>query len=181
MGSAHTVQQCPPKIYVNARCSLHRLESTGEPSVHHHVSQSFIAWQRRHQVPENGPTPQNIISPGKVKQQQPPQQQQQHQQQHQYKAYLRQISPVQTTPLFLHGGQGQERGRHAQGGSGQVVPETENLPLKDDKAETEATTEAEAATPSTDCLENMKPFLIGGAVVAVGAILLGVLLLARRN
>ena len=110
MGSAHTVQQCPPKIYVNARCSLHRLgllqhvvgcsssltmwlfpfmsafiticslysthpvrlgtgqpvESTGEPSVHHHhhVSQSLIAWQRR-QVPENGPTPQNIISPGK--------------------------------------------------------------------------------------------------------------------
>ena len=63
-----------------------------------------------------------------------------------------------------------------------VVPETENLPSKDDKEETEAMTEAEeAATPSTDCLEHLKPFLIGGAVVAVGAILLGVLLLARRN
>ncbi|CAL8243702.1 unnamed protein product [Lota lota] len=63
-----------------------------------------------------------------------------------------------------------------------VVTETENLPSKDEKAETEATTEAEeAATPSTDCLEHLKPFLIGGAVVALGAILLGVLLLARRN
>ena len=47
------------------------------------------------------------------------QQQQPPQQQHQYKAYLSKFSPAQTTPLFLHGGQGQERGRHAQGGSGQ--------------------------------------------------------------
>lgn len=63
-----------------------------------------------------------------------------------------------------------------------VVPETENLPSKDEKAEGEATTKAEeAATSSTDCLEHLKPFLIGGAVVAVGAILLGVILLARRN
>ncbi|CAL8351994.1 unnamed protein product [Merluccius merluccius] len=65
-----------------------------------------------------------------------------------------------------------------------VVPETENLPSNDEKveAEAEATPEAEeAAASSTDCLDHLKPFLIGGAVVAMGAILLGVLLLARRN
>ena len=62
-----------------------------------------------------------------------------------------------------------------------VEPETESPPSKDDKAETDAPTEAEEAATPTDCLEHLKPFLIGGAVVAVGAVLLGVLLLARRH
>ncbi|KAK0140247.1 hypothetical protein N1851_022855 [Merluccius polli] len=65
-----------------------------------------------------------------------------------------------------------------------IFLQTENLPSNDEKveAEAEATPEAEdAATSSTDSLDHLKPFLIGGAVVAMGAILLGVLLLARRN
>ncbi|CAG5856664.1 unnamed protein product [Menidia menidia] len=39
----------------------------------------------------------------------------------------------------------------------------------------------EAAASGTDSLEHLKPFLIGGVVIAAGAILVGVLLLARRN
>lgn len=63
-----------------------------------------------------------------------------------------------------------------------VTPEPENPPPQDGAAEAEAASEGEeAAASSTDSLEHLKPFLIGGAVIAAGAILLGVLLLARRN
>ncbi|XP_071388003.1 cell cycle exit and neuronal differentiation protein 1-like [Centroberyx affinis] len=63
-----------------------------------------------------------------------------------------------------------------------AAPEPEAPPAQDGAAEAEVTTEAdEAAASGTDSLEHLKPFLIGGAVIAAGAILLGVLLLARRN
>lgn len=50
--------------------------------------------------------------------------------------------------------------------------------VEDGSAEPEG---EEAAEASTDSLESLKPFLIGGAIIAAGAILLGALLLARRN
>lgn len=65
-----------------------------------------------------------------------------------------------------------------------AAPEPELPPSQDGAAEAEAEAEAageEAAASGTDSLEHLKPFLIGGVVIAAGAILLGVLLLARRN
>lgn len=64
-----------------------------------------------------------------------------------------------------------------------AAPEPENPPQDGVvEAEAEATSQTdEAAASNTDSLEHLKPFLIGGAIIAVGAILLGVLLLARRN
>lgn len=67
-----------------------------------------------------------------------------------------------------------------------AAPEAGNpsAPPQDGAAEQEAAPEGgeeAAAAASTDSLESLKPFLIGGAVIAAGAILLGVLLLARRN
>lgn len=61
-----------------------------------------------------------------------------------------------------------------------AAPEPEQPPPQDGAAEAEAAGE-EAAATGTDSLEHLKPFFIGGAVIAVGAIFLGVLLLARRN
>lgn len=66
-----------------------------------------------------------------------------------------------------------------------AVPEAEKLPASQDgaaEAESAAAAAAgdETAASGTNCLEHLTPFLIGGAVIAVGAILLGVLL-ARRN
>ncbi|KAF7664630.1 hypothetical protein LDENG_00171450 [Lucifuga dentata] len=61
------------------------------------------------------------------------------------------------------------------------APEPENPPPQDGAAEAEATAEADNAASGTDSLEHLKPFLIGGAIIAAGAILLGVLILARRN
>lgn len=62
------------------------------------------------------------------------------------------------------------------------APEPEHPPPQDGVAEAEAAAASdEAAASGTDSLEHLKPFLIGGAVIAAGAILLGVLLLARRN
>lgn len=55
-------------------------------------------------------------------------------------------------------------------------------PPEDGAADPEAGAEgADPGEACTDSLESLKPFLIGGAVVAVAAILLGALLLARRN
>jgi len=63
-----------------------------------------------------------------------------------------------------------------------AAPEPEQPPPQDGAAEAEAPAAGdEAAASGTDSLEHLKPFLIGGAVIAAGAILLGVLLLARRN
>ncbi len=63
-----------------------------------------------------------------------------------------------------------------------AAPEPEHPPPQDGAAEAEAAAAGEeAAACGTDSLEHLKPFLIGGAVIAAGAILLGVLLLARRN
>ncbi|XP_026233546.1 cell cycle exit and neuronal differentiation protein 1-like isoform X2 [Anabas testudineus] len=63
-----------------------------------------------------------------------------------------------------------------------AAPEPEHPPPQDGAAEAEgAAAGDETATSGTDSLEHLKPFLIGGAVIAAGAILLGVLLLARRN
>lgn len=46
-------------------------------------------------------------------------------------------------------------------------------------------TDQQGATESGGCscemLESLKPLLIGGAVVALGAVLVGVILLARKN
>lgn len=61
-----------------------------------------------------------------------------------------------------------------------AAPEPEHPPPQDGAAEAEAAGD-EAAASGTDSLEHLKPFLIGGVVIAAGAILLGVLLLARRN
>lgn len=63
-----------------------------------------------------------------------------------------------------------------------ATPEPDQPPPRDGAAEAEGAAPAdETATPGTDSLEHLKPFLIGGAVIAAGAILLGILLLARRN
>lgn len=65
-----------------------------------------------------------------------------------------------------------------------AAPEPENPPPQDGEAEAEAAAAAagdEAASCCTDSLEHLKPFLIGGAVIAAGAILLGMLLLVKRN
>lgn len=63
-----------------------------------------------------------------------------------------------------------------------ATPEAENPPPQDGAPEAEAAPETEeAASCCSDSLEHLKPFLIGGAVIAAGAILLGVLLSARRN
>lgn len=63
-----------------------------------------------------------------------------------------------------------------------ATPEPEQPPTQDGATEAEATTAGDETTArGTDCLENLKPFLIGGAVIAAGAILIGVLILARRN
>lgn len=63
-----------------------------------------------------------------------------------------------------------------------AAPETETPPQNGaSEAEAEAAAGAAAADSGTDSLEHLKPFLIGGAVIAAGAILLGVILLARRN
>lgn len=63
-----------------------------------------------------------------------------------------------------------------------AAPEPELPPAQDGAAEAEAEAAGdEAAASGTDSLEHLKPFIIGGAVIAAGAILLGVLLLARRN
>lgn len=61
-----------------------------------------------------------------------------------------------------------------------AAPETETPP-QNGAPEPEAAAGAAAEASGTDSLEHLKPFLIGGVVVAAGAILLGVLLLARRN
>lgn len=61
-----------------------------------------------------------------------------------------------------------------------AVPETETPP-QNGASEAEEAAGGAAAASGTDSLEHLKPFLIAGAVVAAGAILLGVLLLARRN
>lgn len=61
-----------------------------------------------------------------------------------------------------------------------AAPETETPP-QNGASEAEEAAGAEAAASGTDSLEHLKPFLIGGAVIAAGAILLGVILLARRN
>ncbi|KAJ7995001.1 hypothetical protein DPEC_G00255370 [Dallia pectoralis] len=58
----------------------------------------------------------------------------------------------------------------------------EKPPVEDVAAEPEEASEnGGAADASTDSLEFLKPFLIGGAIIAAGAILLGALVLARRN
>lgn len=63
-----------------------------------------------------------------------------------------------------------------------AAPEPEHPPSEDGAAEVEAAAAGdEAAASGTDSLEHLKPFFIGGVVIAAGAILLGVLLLARRN
>lgn len=61
-----------------------------------------------------------------------------------------------------------------------AAPETETPP-QNGASEAEAVAGDAAAASGTDSLEHLKPLLIGGAIVAAGAILLGVLLLARRN
>lgn len=60
-----------------------------------------------------------------------------------------------------------------------ATPEPEIPPPQDGSAEGDAGDGA--AGSCRDSLEHLKPFLIGGAVIAVGAILLGAMLLARRN
>lgn len=63
-----------------------------------------------------------------------------------------------------------------------AAPEPENPPpSQDGAAEAESAAAGGDKASGTDSLEHLKPFLIGGAVIAAGAILLGVLLLARRN
>uniref|UniRef100_A0A3P9QI68 Si:ch73-119p20.1 n=1 Tax=Poecilia reticulata TaxID=8081 RepID=A0A3P9QI68_POERE len=63
-----------------------------------------------------------------------------------------------------------------------AAPEPENpcfSSVQDGAAEAESAAGDKAS--GTDSVEHLKPFLIGGAIIAAGAILLGVLLLARRN
>lgn len=58
-----------------------------------------------------------------------------------------------------------------------ATPEPEIAPPQDGA---EAETAAGEAS-GTDSFEQLKPYLIGGAIIAAGAILLGMLLMARKN
>ncbi|CAL9701615.1 unnamed protein product [Knipowitschia caucasica] len=58
-----------------------------------------------------------------------------------------------------------------------ATPEPEVAPPQDGAADAEAAGEA----PATDSFEQLKPYLLGGAIIAAGAILLSVLLVARRK
>lgn len=58
-----------------------------------------------------------------------------------------------------------------------ATPEPEIAPPQDG-GEAEADT---GAASGADSFEQLKPFLIGGAIIAAGAILLGMLLLARKK
>lgn len=62
-----------------------------------------------------------------------------------------------------------------------AAPEPANPPISKDEGAESAAAGDEAVASGTDSLEHLKPFLIGGVAIAAGAILLGVLLLARRN
>ncbi|RVE74479.1 hypothetical protein OJAV_G00022450 [Oryzias javanicus] len=64
-----------------------------------------------------------------------------------------------------------------------TAPEAEKPPASQDgAAEAEAAAAGdETAASGTNCLEHLTPFLIGGVVIAAGAILLGAVLLAKRN
>lgn len=58
-------------------------------------------------------------------------------------------------------------------------------PATEPEKPADGATDQQGATESGGCgcemLESLKPFLIGGAVVALGAVLVGVILLARKN
>lgn len=56
-----------------------------------------------------------------------------------------------------------------------ATPEPEIAPPQDG-----GEAEAEAAS-GTDSFEQLKPYLIGGAIIAAGAILLGMLLMSRKK
>lgn len=58
-----------------------------------------------------------------------------------------------------------------------ATPEPEIAPPQDG-AEAEA---AAGESSGTDSFEQLKPYLIGGAIIAAGAILLGMLLMARKK
>lgn len=58
-----------------------------------------------------------------------------------------------------------------------ATPEPEITPPQDG-AEAEA---AAGEASGTDSFEQLKPYLIGGAIIAAGAILLGMLLMARKK
>lgn len=58
-----------------------------------------------------------------------------------------------------------------------ATPEPEIAPPQDE-AEAEA---AAGEASGTDSFEQLKPYIIGGALIAAGAILLGVLLMARKK
>ncbi|MCI4383822.1 hypothetical protein PGIGA_G00031250 [Pangasianodon gigas] len=59
-------------------------------------------------------------------------------------------------------------------------PTEEEKPVQDGNQEG-AQEGNEAAGGSCETLENLKPFLIGGAIVALGAVLVGLVLLARKK
>lgn len=117
----------------------------------------------------------------------------------QHKADLIKTTPGQTTPVSLSesmeakaksgapapkaASKAEKKEPAAPRKTDPAAPEPANPPLsKDGGAESAAAAaEDEAVASGTDTLEHLKPFLIGGAVIAAGAILLGVLLLARRK
>ncbi|TSM20295.1 hypothetical protein Baya_7882 [Bagarius yarrelli] len=61
-----------------------------------------------------------------------------------------------------------------------VLP-TEPEKVAQDSNQDDAQEENGTAGGSCETLENLKPFLIGGAVIAVGALLVGLVLLARKK
>lgn len=69
---------------------------------------------------------------------------------------------------------------HAPAAPAAPEPEDSHVSSVQDGA-AEAESAAGDKVSATDSMEHLKPFLIGGAIIAAGAILLGVLLLARRN
>jgi len=60
-----------------------------------------------------------------------------------------------------------------------VEPAEPEKPAEDGATDQQGATES--AGSSCEALESLKPFLIGGAVIALGAVLVGVIVLAKKN
>jgi len=60
-------------------------------------------------------------------------------------------------------------------------PAEPEKPAEDGATDQQGATESAGSSCGCEALESLKPFLIGGAVIALGAVLVGVIVLAKKN